>query len=74
MNQQIYLDNAATTRMADEVRMEMEPYLKESYGNASTSYGIGADARKAIEKAREVIAETLHAKPTHRGSFETQFS
>jgi len=63
MNQQIYLDNAATTRMADAVKAEMEPYLGENYGNASTSYGIGADAKKAIEKAREIIAKTLHAKP-----------
>ena len=54
MNQQIYLDNAATTRMAEEVRAEMEPYLCEHYGNASTSYSIGVEAKKAIEKAREI--------------------
>lgn len=64
MNQQIYLDNAATTRMADAVRMEMEPYLSENYGNASTSYSIGLDAKNAMEKARRTIAETLHAKPS----------
>ena len=63
MNQQIYLDNAATTRMADAVKAEMEPYLGENYGNASTSYTIGTNAKKAIEKAREIIAATLHAKP-----------
>ena len=63
MNQQIYLDNAATTRMAEEVRAAMEPYLRENYGNASTSYAIGVEAKKAIEEAREVIAATLHAKP-----------
>jgi len=64
MNQQIYLDNAATTKIADAVKAEMEPYLRENYGNASTSYGIGMDAKKAIEEAREIIAETLHAKPS----------
>lgn len=64
MNQQIYFDNAATTRMADEVRAEMEPYLRGNYGNASTSYSIGVDAKNAIEKAREIIARTLHAKPS----------
>ena len=37
--------------------------LGENYGNASTSYTIGTDAKKAIEKAREIIAATLHAKP-----------
>ena len=63
MNQQIYLDNAATTRMAEEVRAAMEPYLRENYGNASTSYAIGIEAKKAIEEAREAIAATLHAKP-----------
>jgi len=63
MNQQIYLDNAATTRMAEEVRAAMEPYLRENYGNASTSYTIGVESKRAIEKAREIIAETLHAKP-----------
>ena len=34
MNQQIYLDNAATTKITDAVKAEMEPYLKENYGNA----------------------------------------
>lgn len=64
MNQPIYLDNAATTKMADAVKAEMEPYLKENFGNASTSYSIGTAAKKAIEKAREIIAVTLHAKPS----------
>ncbi len=63
MNQEIYLDNAATTRIADAVKAEMEPYLSEKYGNASTSYKIGTASKEAIEKAREIIAETLHAKP-----------
>lgn len=62
MNQEIYLDNAATTRIADAVKAEMEPYLREKYGNASTSYEIGTASKEAIEKAREIIAETLHAK------------
>lgn len=63
MNQPIYFDNAATTKMAEAVKQEMEPYLKESYGNASTSYSMGIDAKNAIEKAREIIANTLQAKP-----------
>lgn len=64
MNQQVYLDNAATTKIADAVKAEMEPYLKENYGNASTSYSIGTEAKWAIEKAREIIAGTLRAKPS----------
>lgn len=62
MNQQIYLDNAATTRMADAVRVEMEPYLGENFGNASTSYGVGQVSKEAMEKSREIIASTLQAK------------
>ena len=62
MNQQIYLDNAATTRMADAVRVEMEPYLGENFGNASTSYGVGQVSKEAMEKAREIISNTLQAK------------
>ena len=62
MNQQIYLDNAATTRIADAVRVEMEPYLGENFGNASTSYGIGQVSKEAMEKSREIIAGTLQAK------------
>ncbi len=64
MNQQIYFDNAATTRIAEAVKREMEPYLNENYGNASTSYNMGIEARNAVDKAREIIAETLQAKPT----------
>lgn len=62
MSHQIYLDNAATTKISDVVRMEMEPYLNENYGNASTSYDMGEKAKSAIEKARKTIAETLQAK------------
>lgn len=64
MSKLIYLDHAATTPMSEEVRVAMEPYLKEKYGNASTVYGPGTEARKAVERARELIAETLQAKPS----------
>ena len=64
MSKQIYLDNAATTQMSDAVKQAMEPYLQENYGNASTAYSIGEDARREIEKSRAVIAETLHVKPS----------
>ena len=62
MNQQIYLDNAATTKMSDAVRREMEPYLKDCFGNASTSYELGQKSKEALEHARSIIAETLQAK------------
>ncbi len=63
MNQGIYLDNAATTRLSEEVKAAMEPYLGVNYGNASTTYELGQESKSAIEKAREQIAVTLQAKP-----------
>lgn len=64
MSKQIYLDNAATTQMSDAVKCAMEPYLEEDYGNASTTYRLGEDARQAVETSRGIIAGTLHAKPS----------
>lgn len=60
----VYLDNAATTRMSDEVKAAMEPYLKENFGNASTIYGYGETAKEALWTARGTIAATLEAKPS----------
>jgi cysteine desulfurase len=63
MSKQIYLDNAATTRMWPEVKAAMEPYLLEKYGNASTSYDIGKEAKAAMEEARAKIASVIGAAP-----------
>ena len=59
----IYLDNAATTRTASEVVEAMLPYFTENYGNPSTIYSLGADAKKATNQARRTIAEAIGAKP-----------
>ncbi len=59
----IYLDNAATTKLDDEVLQEMMPYLRENYGNASSIYKLGRESRKAVEDAREKIAKILNCKP-----------
>ena len=59
----IYFDNAATTKLDEEVLQEMMPYLTENYGNASSIYKIGREARKAVETAREQIAKVLNCKP-----------
>lgn len=59
----IYLDNAATTKLDGEVLNEMIPYLKEEYGNPSSIYNIGRNAKKAIENAREKVAKVLNANP-----------
>lgn len=64
MNTRIYLDNAATTEMLPEVTYAMEPYFIKKYGNASTPYELGAEAKKAMELAREQVAASIMAKPS----------
>lgn len=64
MNHRIYLDHAATTDMLPEVAYAMEPYFIKKYGNASATYELGAEARRAIELARERISASIHAKPS----------
>lgn len=58
----VYADNAATTRIAPQVLDAMLPYLKEEYGNPSTLYKLGREAKIAIEKAREQVAQVIGAK------------
>jgi cysteine desulfurase NifS len=59
----IYLDNNATTPIAEEVQKAMQPYLTELYGNPSAIHGAGKDAKEAIEKARRQIAKLISARP-----------
>ena len=59
----IYLDNAATTKTAPEVVEAMLPFYTENYGNPSSIYGLGSKAKKAVNAAREIIAESLGARP-----------
>lgn len=61
---EIYLDNAATTKMDDTVFEEMIPYLKDNYGNPSSAYKIGRDNKEIIENARKEVAEILNANPS----------
>ena len=58
-----YFDNAATTRVKEEVLHEMLPYLKEQYGNPSSLYSIGRNAKKAIEEARKKVAGLINCAP-----------
>lgn len=60
----VYADNAATTALDKEVLDNMIPYLTENYGNPSSLYNMGANAKKAIETSRESIAELIGAKPS----------
>ena len=61
MNNKIYLDNNATTKVDEEVFDAMLPYLREEYGNPSSSYNFGKKIKKEIEKARESVAKLINA-------------
>ena len=59
----VYFDNAATTKLDGDVLNDMMPYLTDNYGNASSIYKLGKTSRKAVEEAREKIANILNCKP-----------
>ncbi len=59
----IYLDNSATTPLKKEVLDAMMPYLTQHYGNPSSIYTIGRDAKAAIETARQQVADAIGATP-----------
>lgn len=59
----IYLDYNATTPVAPEVLEEMLPYLRDRFGNPSSSHTYGLEARKAVEVARERVAGLLGCAP-----------
>lgn len=59
----IYLDNNATTKVADEVREAMLPYLSELYGNPSSMHTFGGQVHRNIEVAREQVAALINAEP-----------
>ncbi|MFW6150763.1 MAG: IscS subfamily cysteine desulfurase [Chloroflexota bacterium] len=59
----IYLDNNATTQVADAVRESMAPYLGAAYGNPSSIHAAGKDAREAIERPRRQVADLINARP-----------
>lgn len=60
---EVYFDNAATTKLDERVLEEMMPYLKNEYGNASSIYKLGRNAKKAVEDSREKIAKVINARP-----------
>ncbi|MEM9444539.1 MAG: cysteine desulfurase NifS [Verrucomicrobiota bacterium] len=59
----IYLDNNATTRIAPEVFEAMTPYLRDYYGNPSSSYSFGKQVHTAVERAREQVAALISCEP-----------
>jgi cysteine desulfurase len=63
MQQRVYLDNAATTPMLPEVLEAMLPYMQDKFGNPSSIYSYGREAKMAIENARKFVAKSFNAKP-----------
>ena len=59
----IYLDNNATTQMADAVREAMLPYLESEHGNPSSIHATGREAKEAVESARRQVAKLINAAP-----------
>lgn len=62
MSKTIYLDNAATTRVSEEVLQEMLPFFRETYSNPSAIYSFAGEGKKAVDLAREHAAELIGAK------------
>jgi len=59
----IYADNAATTRMSEAAIHTMVDLMEHTYGNPSSLYGVGQQAKKVLEKARADIAAVIGAEP-----------
>ncbi|MFC1481776.1 IscS subfamily cysteine desulfurase [Candidatus Neomarinimicrobiota bacterium] len=62
-HRRIYLDNNATTQVAEQVREAMLPYLMSDHGNPSSIHRLGRDARDAIESARRQVGKLINARP-----------
>ena len=58
----MYLDNSATTQVSQEVFEEMNPYFTEVFGNPSTLYRFGRESKKALNQARQRVADAINAK------------
>ncbi len=62
MSSLVYLDHAATTPLDRSVLAEMEPYLCEVFGNPSSIYQSAREARRALDEARDTVADILNAR------------
>ncbi|MHB8962769.1 MAG: cysteine desulfurase NifS [Saccharofermentanales bacterium] len=63
-NKRVYLDYAATTPVRSEVIETMAQYFAVDFGNPSSIYSTGRNAKKALEESRQKIADSLHARNT----------
>lgn len=62
MARQVYMDHSSTTAVDPAVREAMLPYFTEKFGNPSSLYSIGREARRAIEEARQKVSDLIGAK------------
>lgn len=62
MKKVIYFDNAATTKVYPEVLDAMLPYFTDKYSNPASVYGFADDSRKAVDEARQTIADLIRAR------------
>ncbi len=62
-DRRIYLDNNATTEVAQPVRDAMQPYLSAVLGNPSSIHGAGRDAKVAVDTARRKVANLIGSRP-----------
>ncbi|HWK79655.1 MAG TPA: aminotransferase class V-fold PLP-dependent enzyme, partial [Thermomicrobiales bacterium] len=60
----IYLDHAATTPVDPAVVQAMIPYFSGTFGNPSSIYRVGQDARAALDRARQAVARVLNCRPS----------
>jgi len=59
----IYFDYAATTPMDPRVNKAMEPFFMHKFGNTMSIHSFGQEAKIALEKSRETVADLINAKP-----------
>jgi cysteine desulfurase len=64
MNKPVYLDNAATTQLDEEVLAAMLPYMQALCGSPSSVHSFGRQAKVAVEKARKEVARLLNVSPS----------
>ncbi|MCL2367732.1 MAG: aminotransferase class V-fold PLP-dependent enzyme, partial [Oscillospiraceae bacterium] len=62
MSRLVYADNAATTKLSETALTAMLPWLRDGYGNPSSVYRLGREARRAVDGARDQVASALGAK------------
>lgn len=66
LSEMIYLDNAATTPLDPEIIALLQGAMRDHFANSGTAYSIGLDAKKRVEEATEIIAQSLGIPSTHR--------